>query len=236
LLFLGRKDQQIKLNGYRIELGEIESALSEVPGLKEVAVMLREDRPGMLRLVAYYNCHPNVALTSQQLRDALKIQLPEYMIPTAFILMTDMPLSSHGKVNLKALPPPESGPGESEETSAPLDELQLTISKIWCEVLGCAQVNTQDNFFDLGGNSLLILQIFKKLESILPAECQVIDLFKYPTIQSLAEFIASDKKNASIASEKINERVAKQKLATLKKVDRKRASMEKASTKKTATV
>ena len=236
LVFLGRKDQQIKLNGYRIELGEIEAALSQVSGVKEVAVMLREDRPGIVRLVAYFNCHRGENLTSQQLRDALKVQLPEYMIPTAFVLVAEMPLSSHGKVDLKALPPPSGEHSEAQEALAPLGELQQTIAKVWCEVLGCAQVNPTDNFFDLGGNSLLILQAFKKLEAILPAECQVIDLFKYPTINSLAEFVTSDTSSDQVVADKITDRIAKQKLATSKKADRRKASLGKTSSNKTATV
>ena len=236
LVFLGRKDHQIKLNGYRIELGEIEVALAQVAGVKEAAVMLREDRPGVIRLVAYFSCHRGASLTAQQLREALKIQLPEYMVPTAFVLVTEMPLSSHGKVDLKALPPPGNEQIDTEDSHAPQSELQVTITKVWCEVLGCSQVNPTDNFFDLGGNSLLILQTFKKLGSILPADCQVIDLFKYPTIKTLVEFASKDPANESAISEQITDRVAKQKLATLKNADRRKASLGKKPSNKTVTV
>lgn len=235
LVFLGRKDKQIKFNGYRIELGEIEVVLAQVPGVKEVAVMMREDRPGVIRLVAYYSCHRDDSLTPQQLRDALKDQLPEYMIPTAFVSVTEMPLSTHGKVDVSALPPPSGEPAEAYDKVAPSGDLQVTIAKVWCEVLGCSQVNPTDNFFDLGGNSLLILQAFKKLGSILPADCQVIDLFKYPTIKTLAEFIAKDLTSENMMSDQITDRIAKQKKATLKKAGNRKISLSKKPSNKPVT-
>jgi len=236
LVFLGRKDKQIKLNGYRIELGEIEVALAQVAGVKEVAVMLREDRPGVIRLVAYYSCHRDDSLTAQQLRDALKDQLPEYMVPTAFVSITEMPLSTHGKVDVSALPPPPSGePIEAHDNVAPSGDLQITIAKVWCEVLGCSQVNPTDNFFDLGGNSLLILQAFKKLDSILPTDCQVIDLFKYPTIKTLAEFITKDPTSENLVSEQMTDRIAKQKMATLKTAGSRKVSLSKKPSNKPVT-
>jgi hypothetical protein len=235
LVFLGRKDKQIKLNGYRIELGEIEVALAQVEGVKEVAVMLREDRPGVVRLVAYYSCHRDNSLTSQQLREALKDQLPEYMVPTAFVSVTEMPLSTHGKVDVSALPPPGGEAVEAHDNVAPSGDLQITIAKVWCEVLGCSQVNPTDNFFDLGGNSLLILQAFKKLDSILPADCQVIDLFKYPTIKTLAEFIGKDPTSENLVSEQMTDRIAKQKMATLKKAGSRKESLGKKPSNKPVT-
>ena len=236
LVFLGRKDHQIKLNGYRIELGEIEVALAQVVGVKEAAVMLREDRPGVIRLVAYFSCNRGESLTAQQLRDALKTQLPEYMVPTAFVQVTEMPLSSHGKVDVKALPAPGIEKMDATTSQTPQGELEGAIAKVWCEVLGCTQVSPTDNFFDLGGNSLLILQAFKKLESVLPADCQVIDLFKYPTIQALAEFISQDSTTDSLMSEQITDRIAKQKMATLKKADRRKASLSKKPSNKPVSV
>jgi amino acid adenylation domain-containing protein len=236
LVFLGRKDHQIKLNGYRIELGEIEAALAQVAGVKEAAVMLREDRPGVIRLVAYYSCHRGTSLTAQQLRDALKVQLPEYMVPTAFVPVTEMPLSSHGKVDVKALPAPGQEQTDSATSQTPQGELEIAIAKVWCEVLGCTHVNPTDNFFDLGGNSLLILQAFKKLDSLLPADCQVIDLFKYPTIQALADFASKESASDTLMSEQITDRIAKQKMATLKKADRRKASLSKTPSNKPVNV
>jgi len=236
LVFLGRKDHQIKLNGYRIELGEIEVALAQVAGVKEAAVMLREDRPGVIRLVAYYSCQRGENLKAQQLRDALKVQLPEYMVPTAFVPVSEMPLSSHGKVDVKALPAPGHEQPDTATNQTPQGELEIAIAKVWCEVLGCAHVNPTDNFFDLGGNSLLILQAFKKLEALLPADCQVIDLFKYPTIHALAEFASKDSASATLVSEQITDRIAKQKMATLKKADRRKASLSKTPSNKPVNV
>jgi hypothetical protein len=197
--------------------------------------MLREDRPGVIRLVAYYSCHREGSLTPQQLRDTLKDQLPEYMVPTAFVPVTEMPLSPHGKVDARALPPPSSEAVEAHDDVAPSGDLQVTIAKVWCEVLGCPHVNPNDNFFDLGGNSLLILQAFKKLGPILPAECQVIDLFKYPTIKTLAEFIAKDPTSENTMSDQMTDRIAKQKMATLKKAGSRRASAGKNPSNKPVT-
>ena len=111
----------------------------------------------------------------------------------------------------------------------------MTIAKIWCEVLGCSQVNPTDNFFDLGGNSLLILQAFKKLDSILPTDCQVIDLFKYPTIKTLAEFIGKDPTSENLVSEQMTDRIAKQKMATLKKAGSRKVSLGKKPANKPVT-
>jgi len=227
LVFLGRKDKQIKLHGYRIELGEIEASFSQIPNVKEVAVMIREDRPGSLKLAGYFTTQDQKPIPSEELRMTLKDQLPEYMIPTVLIHMLEMPLSSHGKIDFSALPAPSTSTSENVSTFAPTGKIQEEIAGAWKEALGCGQINQMDNFFDIGGNSLLILQVFKKLEGILPPDCQVIDLFKYPTIQSLANFISNQSDNEKVEVDKVLTRAAKQRAAILEKANRQKANLSK---------
>jgi iturin family lipopeptide synthetase A len=227
LVFLGRNDKQVKLYGYRIELGEIEACFSQIPNVKEVNVIIREDKLGSPKLVAYYTSNNQEPIAPEKLRIALKEQIPEYMVPTVLIHLLEMPLSSHGKVDTSALPVPGFNSPETAEVSLPAGKIQEEIATAWIEALGSAQINQTDNFFDIGGNSLLILQVFKKLEHILPSGCQVIDLFKYPTIQSLAQFITNQTGEEKVESDKVLSRVAKQRAATLEKANRQKASLQK---------
>ncbi len=227
LVFLGRKDKQIKLHGYRIELGEIEASFSQIPNVKEVAVMIREDRSGSLKLAGYFTTQDHKPIAPEELRMTLKDQLPEYMVPTVLMHMLEMPLSSHGKIDFSALPAPSKSTSENASAFAPTGKIQEEIASAWMEALGCGQINQTDNFFDIGGNSLLILQVFKKLEGILPSDCQVIDLFKYPTIQSLANFISNQSGNETVQADKVLSRAAKQRAATLDKANRQKANLNK---------
>lgn len=227
LIFLGRKDKQVKLHGYRIELGEIEASFSKIPNVKEVCVLIREDKPGSPKLVGYFTTNDQKPISPEKLRAALKDQLPEYMVPTVLMHLLEMPLSSHGKIDSKALPVPGTSAVETTHVIVPTGKIQEEIASAWREALGCANISQTDNFFDIGGNSLLILQVFKKLESILPSDCQVIDLFKYPTIQSLAQFISNQSNNTNVESDKVLSRAAKQKAATIEKANRQKANLNK---------
>jgi glutamate-1-semialdehyde aminotransferase/3-oxoacyl-(acyl-carrier-protein) synthase/acyl-CoA synthetase (AMP-forming)/AMP-acid ligase II/acyl carrier protein len=227
LVFLGRKDKQIKLHGYRIELAEIEAVLAALPDMKDVAVMLREDSPGNQRLAAYFTSRTGDSSNIQQVRQSLLSQLPEYMVPTVLIQVSEMPLSAHGKIDLKALPSPKVDHVASPNGLKPSGTIPTLIAKVWCEALGCSQVSLTDNFFDIGGNSLLILQVFKQLESILPPHFLVVDLFKYPTIEALAEFISRESVTDTLGQGKVNERAAKQKAAILNKATRQKAGLAK---------
>jgi len=236
LLFLGRKDKQIKLHGYRIELGEIEAALSNIPNIKEVAVMLREDNPGNVKLVAYFVPNNTEDINVSELRLVMKDMLPEYMIPSTFIQMVKMPLSSHGKIDLNSLPAPLTKIKANKNSLTPKNETEAFIAEVWRESLGSSSIELTDNFFDIGGNSLLILQVFKKLERILPKNCQVIDLFQYPTIQSLAAYVSNEPQDSALEAKKVMNRAAKQKEATLNKANRQKANLSNARLNKSAEV
>ena len=204
--FLGRLDQQVKLRGFRIELEEIQNLLNQHPLVNESLVMLREDQPGQKRLVAYITHarqhagdHPSLpsAATSTQLLAYLKQKLPEYMAPSAIIVLESFPLSPNGKIDRSSLPVPESTLPADVIQQPPTSELERSIARIWQDVLHPQDpiletaFNRTDNFFDLGGHSLLTIQVLDELEKAHPGLVNLIDLFQYPTIQSLAQVIQS---------------------------------------------
>jgi len=208
--YLGRTDHQVKLRGFRIELGEIETVLSQYPEVRQTIVLAREDIPGDKRLVAYVVSVQSPAPSKSELRRFLKEQLPEYMVPSDFVVLPALPLLPNGKVDRQALPIPEGLRPESEAAYVPGTEVEQTIAAVWQEVLHVCQVGIHENFFDLGGHSLLMAQVHNKLQDLLDRDIATIDLFKYPTISSLAKYL-SPKPNEQPAFQKINERVKKQK-------------------------
>ncbi|NUR59075.1 MAG: amino acid adenylation domain-containing protein [Catenulispora sp.] len=180
--FLGRADGQVKIRGVRIELGEIEAALRDQPGVADAVVVVREDSPGDKRLVAYTVGEAD----RSALRPALKLRLPDYMVPSAFVRLDTMPLSPNGKLDRRALPAPDvsrSGEGAYVE---PRPGTEALIAAVWREVLGVERIGVDDDFFDLGGHSLLAAQVIAKLRKQVGAGVSVMDLFKYPTIRELA--------------------------------------------------
>jgi len=188
--FQGRNDDQVKLRGYRIELGEIEAVLAEHPTVREAVVLAREDWPGEKRLVAYLVTHLPKPTTRSDVRTYLKEKLPSYMIPSAFVEMEALPLMSNGKVDRAALPRPESlHIGGQTRYVAPQTRLEQTIAAIWQEVLHIEYAGVDDNFFDLGGHSLLLVQVQNRLQLILEERLSIIDLFQYSTISSLAHHL-----------------------------------------------
>ncbi len=191
LEFMGRTDQQVKVRGFRVEPGEIETALTRQPGVEDAAVVAREDVPGESRLVAYLVPEPGAQLSVQALRGALKGELPGYMIPAAFVVMEALPLTRNGKVDRRALPAPDAvTPAEREaRDAAPLSDVERLIADAWREVLGVEDVGLDDNFFDLGGHSLLLARVRNRLAGKLPKDVSVVVLFRYPTVRSLAEFL-----------------------------------------------
>jgi natural product biosynthesis luciferase-like monooxygenase protein len=191
--FLGRADFQVKIRGYRIELGEIETALGGHPAVREGVVVAREDTPGDQRLVGYIvpkDAAPDVA----ELRESLRAKLPEYMVPAHIVVLERMPLTPNGKVDRKQLPAPDAGAGHSAKAEfvAPAGELEEQIAAAWRETLGLQKVGIQDNFFDLGGHSLLVVRLHRRLQGTLPKPVSLTDLYRFPTIGSLSEFLSSD--------------------------------------------
>ncbi|ARV60165.1 non-ribosomal peptide synthetase [Nostocales cyanobacterium HT-58-2] len=193
LEFLGRIDHQVKIRGFRIELGEIEGVLLGHPDVQESVAIAREDRPGDKRLVAYVV--PSGAKTHSalinDLRSFLKQKLPEYMVPRAFVLLKTLPLTSNGKIDRRSLPEPTNF--EREETFvAPQTEIEQTLATLWQEVLRVEKVGIYDNFFDLGGHSLLIVQVHRKLHELVNTKISMVEMFQYPTINALAKYLTQE--------------------------------------------
>jgi acyl-coenzyme A synthetase/AMP-(fatty) acid ligase len=187
--YLGRLDHQVKLRGFRIELGEIEAAVARHPGVREAAVLLREDRAGDPRLVAYVTAYatgdalPGV----QELRAFLKDGLPDYMIPAAVVALEALPLTPSGKVDRRALPAPDQsavqGAGEMVAPRTPLESL---LASIWAEVLDLDRVSVHDSFFELGGNSLTATRATTLVQEVLPVELSLRHVFESPTVARIA--------------------------------------------------
>jgi amino acid adenylation domain-containing protein len=187
---LGRMDHQVKLRGFRIELGEIEAALAECAGVEQAVVHCREDRPGDKRLVAYVT--GDASLTADTMRAHLRTSLPDYMIPSAFLVLEAFPLTPNGKVDRKALPAPEAAAATSagEDPRTP-EEVQ--IAALWGDVLGRLHIKREDNFFDLGGHSLLATQLLARMHNTFGVEVPLRVLFEAPTLSALASHVASAK-------------------------------------------
>jgi acyl carrier protein len=196
LEFLGRIDHQVKIRGHRIELGEIEAALAECPGVREAVVMPREDVPGDVRLVAYLLAEDGAAEpAARELKEYLRERLPEAMVPSHFIVLERFPLTPNKKIDRKALPAPlDVLPKAASRTvsgdGAPASELEATVVSIWKEVLQLPEVGVDDNFFDLGGHSLLAVKVHRRLNETLERSLAITDLFRFPTVKALAEFLA----------------------------------------------
>ncbi|MBE4753751.1 amino acid adenylation domain-containing protein, partial [Corallococcus sp. ZKHCc1 1396] len=184
--YLGRLDFQVKVRGLRIELGEIESALERHPQVRQAVVVVREDSPGDKRLVAYLvSPASQQPLSAADVRDFLKQQLPEYMLPAAFVLLDSLPLTSSGKVDRKALPTPDGALTASVEYVAPRNETEQQLCDIWAQVLGLKLVGIHDNFFELGGDSIISLQVVARARraGLVLATRQ---LFQHQTVAQLA--------------------------------------------------
>ncbi|MDF0674711.1 MAG: amino acid adenylation domain-containing protein [Nitrospira sp.] len=183
--FVGRVDHQVKIRGYRIEPGEIEARVLEQPGVLEAVVMAREDQPGQRRLVAYVIPDGPEALDLQEVRRRLQDRLPDYMIPSSFVLMDTLPRSSNGKIDRRALPAPDLAGQAERSYRPPATPAEAALTKIWEEVLGLAQVGTQDNFFELGGDSIVSLQVIARAKQVglLLSPRQI---FQHQTVAELA--------------------------------------------------
>ncbi len=187
--FLGRNDAQVKIRGFRIELGEVEAKLSQCAGVREAVVLAREDVTGDKRLVAYLVAEDGVTLQAAELRAALLSQLPEYMVPSAFVELDALPLTPNGKLDRKALPAPETTALIAREYEAPRDEIEEMLAAIWRELLRVGRVGRHDDFFELGGHSLLAVQLISRIRATLAVDVPLRELFAQPSLQALAEII-----------------------------------------------
>jgi acyl carrier protein len=188
--FLGRIDNQVKLRGFRIELGEIEAALSQHSTVREAVVLLLENELGNQRLVAYVVPARESAIAINELRSFLKEKLPDYMVPSAFVVLKGLPLTANGKIDRRALPAPEAARADLADTFvAPSTPIEKMLADIWAELLGPEKVGIYDNLFDLGGHSLLITQLLAKVRDSFQKELPLRRFFEAPTIAALAKNI-----------------------------------------------
>lgn len=209
--YLGRLDFQVKIRGLRIELGEIENAILLYPGIKECIVNAWEKQPGDLHLVSYIVCEKGTSIEASEIQGFLSKTLPDYMVPRIFVFMDAMPLSANGKADRKALPKPVLE--KKAEYVAPRNDIESTITDIWKEELGLDTVGVNDNFFEVGGHSLLLTKVHSRLNKQFEREFSLIELFTHSTISSLAKYIAGDSDEA--AFHKNDDRLQKQKEAKL---------------------
>jgi len=190
LEYLGRIDNQVKLRGFRIELGEIEAVIRQHSRVQDAAVIVREDTPGDRRLVAYVVQELEAACTADELRDYLQQRLPDYMVPSAFVILDSFPLTSSGKVDRRALPAPEHSRMESEKCFvAPRDPIEEQLAGLWKEVLAVSPIGIHENFFDLGGNSLLAVRLMSQIEKTFGNNLPIAALYQAGTVERLAKLI-----------------------------------------------
>ena len=218
--FLGRADYQIKLRGHRIEPGEIESVLEKFPGVRQAAVILREDREGDKRLVAYLVAETAGSAAALRaagdLRAAAGAKLPDFMVPSAFVFLNELPLTGNGKIDRKALltlPPPNLAFAAASHGAEPSSETERVVARAWQLALGIPSVGLNDNFFDLGAHSLTVAEAHAKLEEVLGREIALLDLFQFTTVSALAAHLDAESGGAQAAASQLSERAARRRLA-----------------------
>jgi amino acid adenylation domain-containing protein len=213
--FLGRADYQIKLRGHRIELGEIEALLEQCPGVRQAVVVVREDRESDKRLVAYLVAEPDGSGAAKALRSSLELKLPETMLPSAFVFVSEMPLTANGKIDRMALlklPLPAFAVTSTVthpqgETGS---EIERIVASAWQDALGVPSVGLNDNFFDLGAHSLTVAEVQAKLQSALKREISIVDLFQFSTVSSLSRHLAGTQSHSQVSDRALRRRLAGQ--------------------------
>jgi amino acid adenylation domain-containing protein len=190
--FLGRIDNQVKILGHRIEPGEIETVLIMHPDVKHVSVVAQTDENGTKRLIAYYVCSSETGPSPRELRQFLQGKLPQYMVPSLFVALESLPLSTNGKVDRSALPAPVFGATDGVSAETPTNEIDKTVLELWRRVLRVERVGLDDNFFDIGGDSLLLVAVHSNLQKLLKMEIPVTDLFEYTTVRTLGKHLRED--------------------------------------------
>ncbi len=207
--YLGRMDFQVKIRGLRIELGEIERVLQDNPAVKECIVTAWEKQSGNMHLVGYIVREKGMDVESGELQAFLEKALPEYMVPRIYVYVDTMPLSTNGKVNRKALPVPVLD--SKTEFVAPRNEVENILTNIWKEELGIENVGVNDNFFEIGGHSLLLTRVHSRLNKQFQREFSLIDLFTHSTISALAKYVTADNEKETFLMN--DDRIKKQKEA-----------------------
>ena len=206
--YLGRIDGQVKVRGYRIELGEIEAVAGRFHQVVQAAATVREDKPGEKKLVVYLVMQEAKTLNVKDIRNFLHSRLPDYMMPSAFVQLQELPRTPSGKIDRRALPAPDTKrPELGVPFKAPSTELEKSIAKLWSSLLNIDPIGTLDNFFDLGGNSLLALQSAAMMKLEMGTDISVIRIYQFPTVSSLAKAIGGEKDGPSL-HEQMRQRVA----------------------------
>ncbi|GGO95589.1 amino acid adenylation domain-containing protein [Wenjunlia tyrosinilytica] len=198
LEFVGRADGQVKVRGFRIELGEVEAALAQDPGLVQVAAMVREDRPGDRRLTGYLVPAEGASVDVAAVRERLAAGLPEYMIPSSFVVLDTLPQTPNGKLDRKALPAPAAASTQGRDPRNPTERV---LCGLFADVLGLERVGIDDNFFDLGGHSLLATRLVNRVRGAVNAEMAVGTLFAAPTVAALCAALGAGTGAAAAAPE-----------------------------------
>ncbi|WP_395397393.1 MupA/Atu3671 family FMN-dependent luciferase-like monooxygenase [Novosphingobium sp. BL-8A] len=218
LEFLGRLDHQVKIRGYRIELGEIEAALTAHSAVAEAVVVARREGAAT-RLIAYLSPR-ETQIDVDGLREHLRAGLPEFMVPGQLVVLAALPRTPNGKIDRNALPDPASAPTVAERVetadSAPANEIEAQITAVWCDLLKLPHVGRNENFFDIGGHSLLAIQAHRRLAGIAPRPLALTDVFRFPTIAALGAHLQADESDSSALRE-INERAQARRNALMRR-------------------
>jgi aspartate racemase len=189
--FLGRVDRQVKINGKRVELDEIEACLRRSGLIEDAAVTSTATAGGPRKLHAYVKSTREGASLIPELRRHLRAELPEHMVPASFLILASLPLSPTGKIDRARLPAPsDAGAPPTPLPGRPASNLEATLTQIWCQVLGRREVGTEENFFDLGGTSLQLIEVHATIRRMLNSDLTVVELFQYPRIKALAGALA----------------------------------------------
>ncbi len=199
--FIGRVDHQVKIRGFRIEPGEIEATLGQYSAVRESVVLAREDVPGEKRLVAYIVTERDLSTTANDMRNFLKQKVPEYMVPSAFVMLETLPFMPNGKVDRRALPAPDrTRPEFGNAFVAPRDAVELALTSLWEEVLEVRPIGVRDNFFELGGHSLAAVRLFALIENRMGKKLSLATVFQGATVEHLASMLRQAAKVAPRSS------------------------------------
>ncbi|HEY2647255.1 MAG TPA: amino acid adenylation domain-containing protein [Candidatus Acidoferrales bacterium] len=196
--YIGRADLQVKLRGFRIELGEIENAIEQQPQVRQAVVIVREDAPNDQRLTAYLALQNGVNIGGKDLRAALSARLPDYMIPSQWVFVNEFPLTANRKVDRRALPAPEDDGAASALSAPPATVTEIKVAEIWQELLHRKSVGINDNFFDLGGDSLLVAQLQSRLRKQLNCQISLVELFQRTTVLAIASYLDAQRTKVSV--------------------------------------
>src|SRR5438128_5193518 len=210
LEYLGRSDQQVKVRGYRVELGEIEAAVNEQEGVKQSVVVVHEEEGRGKQVVCYYVAASGQEVSGKQLREGLSQRLPEYMVPSAFVMLPQLPLTANGKLDRKALPAPTAELQRQSEQAGPQTVIEELVAGIFAEVLRLSEVSVEANFFELGGHSLLATQVVSRVREVLAVEVALRVLFEQPTVRGLAAGVQQQQQGGAGVSGPAIERVSRE--------------------------